>query len=239
MKGYYYRFVVCVLACLFAFTVAGQPRGYGHRQPRVVVRTMPRQMPVDPRYGYDFPRWRPTYYGLRIGLNGASVRSDSPALDGKSMKAGLSAGFVIGHQLSYYTPLFIEGGLYYTQKGGKSNNAGMNSKFTYDLGYFELPVVLKYRHFTRSGLSVEPFLGGFLAVGVTGEMKDYVYRNAQSVYDDGYFNRFDGGIRLGIGVGYGIAYGELAYDLGLANVGQDKFDNTHTGCLTLSVGVNF
>ena len=240
MKTTNLRIYLYLLLAALALTVAAQPRGYG-RRPTVIVHTGPRPMPPESRY-HPYG-WRTTYYGLRLGLNAASVRSDSPMLNGKGMKTGLNVGFVIGHQLGYTTPIFLEGGLYYSQKGGKSDNAtslsGRPAKFSYNLGYLELPIVLKYRHFTRSGLSVEPFAGGFLAVGVSGEVKDYADRHAFSSYDNGYFNRFDGGVRLGCGVGYGMGYAELSYDIGLANVGQDNFDNTRTGCLTVSVGVNF
>ena len=47
------------------------------------------------------------------------------------------------------------------------------------------------------------------------------------------------GIKLGCGIGFNVAYLDVSYDIGLANVGQDAFDDTHTGCLTINLGVNF
>lgn len=212
---------------------------YGSRpRPRIVVHSNHSRPPAGV---YDYYRpWHSTYYGVRLGLNAGSVRSDAPSLDGNEMKTGLNIGVAIGTQLSRYTPLFIESGLYYSQKGGKSSNGlGDYGKFTYDLNYLELPILLKYKHFTRSGVSIEPFAGGFISCGVAGNIKDYAERQAFSSFSDGYFNRIDGGIKLGCGVGYGIGYAEVAYDFGLANVGQDTFDDTHTGCLTINIGVNF
>ena len=30
-----------------------------------------------------------------------------------------------------------------------------------------------------------------------------------------------------------------SYDIGLADVGENRFGDTHTGCLNLTVGINF
>ncbi len=127
----------------------------------------------------------------------------------------------------------------YNQKGGNSTPVGSKGKFTYQLDYLEMPVVLKYKHCTMSGVSFEPFAGGYLSCGIAGNIKDYGERQAFGSYSDNYFNRFDGGLRFGCGVGYGLGYAQVSYDLGLANVGQDDFDNTRNGCFTVSVGVRF
>ena len=58
------------------------------------------------------------------------------------------------------------------------------------------------------------------------------------VSDDG-FQRFDGGLRLGCGVGYDLFYVDLTYDIGLSNICHDTFDTSHNGSLSLNFGVNF
>lgn len=231
-----------LVAVLFSVTVAvAQPPYYRH-QPRVVVHQPMPEPPHGHRHYVMGQRHR-TYFGLRLGVNASNVRSDAQALNGHDVKAGLNIGLAVGTQLSYTTPLFVESGLYYTQKGGKSNNVvtadGRSSKFTYDLNYLQLPLLLKYRHHTAAGVTVEPYVGGYLACGIAGNVKDYGDRKAFGSFGDGYFNRFDGGLKFGLGVGYGIAYAEVAYDLGLANIGQDAFDDTRNGCFTFNVGVNF
>ena len=235
------RYVILSLTCLMALSVMAQYPYGGRRysQPPVVVRTETRNPGPGHRFGWNGPAWNSTYFGFRLGLNAASVRSSAPALDGKSAKTGLNVGLAVGLPLSRYNPIFIETGLLFNQKGGKSSASGTRGKFTYDLGYLELPLVLKYKFYTRSGVAIEPFAGGFMAVGVSGEIKDYADREAFSSYSDNYFRRFDGGLRLGCGVSYGMGYLEMGYDLGLANVGQDTFDDTHTGCFTIGIGVNF
>ena len=177
-----------------------------------------------------------TYYGLRLGLGLAAVHSDDDRLEGDA-QAGLNIGVVAGFQLVPTSPVYIEAGLNYVEKGGKGNY--QNKKFTYSLNYIELPAVVKYIVDLDGDISVQPFLGGYLACGVGGKVKDYGERASFSSYDDNYFQRFDGGLRLGCGVQYDVLYGELAYDLGLANVSNDAFDTAHNGCFYINVGVNF
>lgn len=86
-------------------------------------------------------------------------------------------GFVIGTQLTRTAPLFFETGLSYTEKGGKSDYQG--GKFAYSLNYLEMPLLLKYKYYAGPDVSIEPFLGGYLAVGVRGgKIKDYGERQA-------------------------------------------------------------
>lgn len=189
-----------------------------------------------PRGSYYHPN---AYYGLRIGPAFTSVISDSPVLDGGSMTTGLNAGVVAGFEMVPGTPLFFETGLSYTEKGGKGNVGG--DKFSYKLDYLELPLTLKYIAAIDGGVTLQPFVGGYLACGVGGKIKDYGMRTAYSSFGDGFdqFKRFDGGLRVGCGLGFDMLYAELGYELGLANIGHDDFDDTRNSALTLTVGVNF
>lgn len=177
------------------------------------------------------------YYGLRLGLSLATVNSDDSELDGGSMQAGLSVGGIIGFQLAPMSPVYLESGLLYVEKGGKGYVD--RKKFTFDLNYFEMPVVVKYKYEVDEDLSIQPFLGGYLALGIGGKIKNYADRDAKSSFSNEYFQRFDGGLRLGCGVEYQMMYAEIAYDLGLANINHDEFESSKNGCLSISVGVNF
>lgn len=170
----------------------------------------------------------------------ATVNSDSPYLDGSKVKTGLNVGFVAGTQMVHGTPLYVEGGLYYTEKGGKSGSG--SDKFTYNMNYLEVPLVLKYKFYPASDFTIEPFMGGYVSCGVGGKIKDFNNRAAYSSFGDKYadnFRRFDAGIKLGCGVGFDIFYLGASYDIGLANVGKDSFQDTHTGCFNLDFGINF
>ena len=220
--------LLSLLCMILALPAMAQPGyRYGHN---------PRVQTVG-RHGNEYVAWHSYYFGLRVGLNASHVNSDSYLLDGSSVKSGLNIGVAVGTQLTYRAPLFIESGLYYSQKGGKSGSSG--DKFTYDLNYLELPLIIKYKHFVGNQTSIQPYAGGYLAVGTDGDIKNYGTRTAFSAYEDGYFNRFDGGLKIGCGVGFNMLYLDASYDIGLANIGQDNFDDTHNGCFTLNIGVNF
>jgi len=177
------------------------------------------------------------YYGLRIGAAFSTVNSDDKSLDGGSAQTGLNIGVVAGLSLSERAPLFFETGLSYVEKGGKKTLNG--KKMTYDLNYLEVPLVIKYIYELDGGLSIQPFLGGYLACGVGGKIKNFGERAAFNSFSDDAFKRFDGGIRLGCGVGFDLFYLDLSYDIGLANICHDYFDTSHNGCLSLTAGVNF
>lgn len=179
-----------------------------------------------------------SYFGFRIGPSFSYVSSDGSALDGGNWQTGLNVGVVGGIALSNYQPIYLEGGLYYIEKGGKKNIEG-NKKMTYDLNYLEIPVVFKYKYNIDPHFSIQPQLGGYFAAGVGGKVKNYLDRQAESSFSDDYFRRVDGGIRIGCGVQYDMFYADLTYDIGLANIGHDLFDKTRNSGLQLNFGVNF
>ncbi|MBR1400806.1 MAG: PorT family protein [Prevotella sp.] len=191
-----------------------------------------------PRHGsywYD----EDSYFGFRVGPAFTTVSSDDPYLDGSSMKTGLNIGMAAGFAVAPRAPLFFETGLYYTEKGGKAKGNHVN--FTYNLDYLEVPLVFKYKYAIDRDVTVEPFLGGYLACGVGGKIKDFGERAAYSSFSDNpySFQRFDGGLRLGCGMSYDIFYADLTYDLGLANICHDDFDTSKNQALMLTVGLNF
>lgn len=174
------------------------------------------------------------YYGLRLGMNVASTSSESNAFD-TNPRTGLVIGFAYGMQLSKHHPLWLEASLLYSEKGGKTHQDG--EKVTYRLGYLQLPIVAKYGINMDDDLYLQPFFGGYLSVGITGKMKNYGTRESESVFDN--MKRFDGGLRAGCGLEYKMMYVEVGYDLGLANIAKDEFDNTKTRCFFVNLGINF
>lgn len=177
------------------------------------------------------------YYGLRVGLNIATVNSDDSRLDGGSAKTGINIGAIIGFQPSSTAPVLIETGLFYTENGGKGYVDG--AKFTYDLNYLKVPIVVKYRYNIDENFSIQPFFGGYFALGVGGKVKNFQERETYSSFSENFFKRFDGGLKIGCGAAYNLIYAEMGYDLGLANVCHSDFDSSHTGCFYINCGVNF
>lgn len=180
------------------------------------------------------------YVGLRVGLNVATLHSDVARFRGNRAKAGLGLGIVGGYQLAPDTPLFIEAGLMYTEKGGKGHFE--DDSYTFSLNYLELPLVVKYSIELEAGsndLAVQPFFGGYLATGLGGKIRNYDDRETACSFSNESFQRFDGGLRLGCGVQFNHLYLDLGYEFGLANIFQDDFDSSHTGNFFVSAGVNF
>ena len=189
------------------------------------------------------------YTGIRLGLNVASLAFDGTSGVSKSPLAGLNLGFVTGHRISPWAPIFIEPGLFYTQKGVKGSRGTEDLKV--NMHYFEVPVVFKYKIDLDYGLnqmSVQPFLGGFASLGFAGKTKDFDAREKISTFSDEAFSCLDAGLRLGCGFELEHFYAELSYDWGLANVarhnfrhlGYDNFDDKiHTSTLSATIGLNF
>ena len=219
-----------------------------------LVLTMPMMAQYGHHYGHrgHYNRYRNTYhttarrstysptdmyFGLRGGAAFSNVSSDDSRLDGGSMHTGVNVGMVAGFQMAPHIPLYFETGLSYVEKGGKGNYLG--SKFTYSLNYLEVPLLFKYDCRIDRDFSIQPFMGGFVAAGVAGKIKDYGHRQAFNSFGDDGFKRFDGGIRLGCGLQYSHLYAELGYDIGLADISRDSFDTSRTGSLIATIGVNF
>ena len=182
------------------------------------------------------------YYGLRLGLNVASLSSDLAAEDLDS-RSGFAFGFTYGLQLANSTPLFFEASLYYSEKGGETTMTEINDirKIKSRLTYVELPLVVKYSFDVYDDLYIQPFLGGYLALGIGGKTK-YFNENPTLSYADPSFdnyNRFDGGLRVGCGAEYQMIYAELGFDFGLANISDNDVYSTHTRNFFINVGVNF
>ncbi len=201
------------------------------------------------RYNYEssHSRWirnyygKDMYFGVRIGPAFSHVGGDGITYAGSS-RTGLHLGGVVGFEITNRAPVFFETGLSYVNKGGKGELLG--NKVTTSLSYIELPLVFKYIYYTDMGLSVHPLFGGYLAVGVDGNIKDYNSHTKVGAFGkdkDGYerFKRFDGGLRIGCGVGFSMFYLDMCYDIGLANISHNDYDSSSNRTLYLNFGVNF
>jgi len=175
------------------------------------------------------------YYGLRLGINSAVLNSDVVDMD-MNARAGLAFGAVYGLQLANSTPLWLEAGLMYSEKGGRTHIA--NEKVTCRLSYLELPVVVKYSLDIADDLYLQPFLGGYAALGLGGQFKQYATRTSENSFN--YVNRPDAGLRLGCGLEYMMVYVEVGFDFGLVNINKrNDFDSVRNQVLFLNAGVNF
>jgi len=182
------------------------------------------------------------YYGIRLGLNIASLSSSMADMD-MSARAGFAVGGVYGLQLANSTPLWLEAGLFYAEKGGKQTATTDASveKITCRMSYLQIPVVVKYAFDVADDLYVQPFIGAYAAIGLGGTTKYYTVK-AQDRYSKDSFdlmNRPDVGLRIGCGAEYQMIYAELGFDFGIANISKDEFERVRNQSLFINIGVNF
>lgn len=241
--------VLAMMALMAAMPMMAQRHNYG---------------PTSNRYDYERPhsRWirnyygKDMYFGLRIGPAFSHVSGDAIPYAGSS-KTGLHLGGVVGFGITNRAPVFFETGLSYVNKGGNGDFSG--AKMNTSLSYLELPLVFKYIHYTDFGLSIHPLFGGYLAVGVDGNIKNSLVHKKHGAFGkdlnnndavdklgvlpsgDGFprYKRFDGGLRLGCGLGFSMFYLDLTYDIGLANISHDDYNSSSNRTLYLNFGVNF
>ena len=182
------------------------------------------------------------YAGLRIGPSFSSFSSDYSMYDSAGGQTGLNLTAVTGFKLTGSTPLYLESGLEYTEKGAK-DGSGRN-KIEYNVNYLEIPLVLKYIYNVDDDISIQPFAGGYFAYGVGGKIKDYSTRESWAAFGKDKpglprFDRWDSGLKFGCGFGYDVFYADVNVEIGLANISNDSFDKTSNLAFSVNFGVNF
>ena len=182
------------------------------------------------------------YYGVRLGYNIASINSSNAEVDMDSY-GGWTFGGVYGLQLANSTPLWLEAGISYSEKGGKIKNypsekvQGKVQEKTTRLIYLQAPIVVKYAFDVADDFYIQPFLGGYLALGIGGQTKLYEDKHSYDSFDD--YHRLDGGIRIGCGAEYQMVYAEAGFDFGIANINDNDFVSARNQSFFINVGVNF
>lgn len=233
-KKMLFMMAVLAMVCLTA-NAQHFGRNYSRSAKSGYYRSSVRPVGAGGHFGYN----PVSYVGLRVGGSFASLGSDGMKYD-TSTKSGLDLGVVAGFSVSPYIPLYFETGAKYTEKGGKTDAHKFN------LDYLEMPLVLKFVHVTDGGVGIQPYAGGYLALGVGGKISDKIldgpnvhYNASRSAFGDkGDFQRFDGGLKIGCGFSYDVLYADVSYERGLSNI-TDGYDSTHNSALMLSVGLNF
>lgn len=183
--------------------------------------------------GFDLDKEN-VYYGVRFGGTLASISGDVSV----GTKVGLSLGGVVGLRLSSSTPVFLESGLYYIQRGAKDGD--------YEITHnnLEIPLVVKYGFKATDDIALLPFVGPYFAYAVSADQK---FKGTKMV--DGKLvndpsdvlrvNRNNVGFKLGCGAEYNKLYLELGYQFGITNIWDSDDISGHNNALFLNLGVNF
>lgn len=175
------------------------------------------------------------YYGIRLGINFATLTGDAPDL---GTKTGLNFGGTVGLRLSDTAPVFLESGLYYTGSGASKD------KNSISLNYLELPILIKYGVQLNDDIALLPFMGPTFRYGLFGGKWKTSGAGKVDSFGDGKFKRADMGIKLGCGAEFNKLYAELGYQFGITNIADWQLANgddasAHNGAFFFNVGVNF
>ena len=173
------------------------------------------------------------YYGIRLGATFAGIGGDLMDDIDMGTKTGLTLGGVVGLRLSDVTPVFLESGLYYTERGAKKD------KNKIGLTYLELPVLIKYGIQATDDIAILPYIGPYFSYGFAGKYKNKALGISESSYDT--FKHLDMGIKIGCGAEYNKLYAELGYQFGIANIAKENAADLDAKghALFVNVGVNF
>ena len=180
--------------------------------------------------GFDLDK-ESLYYGVRFGGTLASINGDISI----GTKAGMTLAGVIGLRLSSSTPVFLESGLYYTQRGAK------DSDYNITHNNLEIPVVIKYGIQVGDNIAVLPFVGPYFAYGISTDEK---LKSDYAKVHDIRVNRNNMGFKLGCGLEYNKLYVEVGYQFGVTNIIDDEYaagtdQSARNNALFANFGVNF
>ena len=186
------------------------------------------------------------YYGIRLGITAASISGDEMSVNGVSystdmgMKAGMTLAGVVGLRVSSSTPVFLESGLYYTERGGKKDatTVGYNN--------LEIPILIKYGIKATDNIAVLPFVGPYFSYAVSGKTKFKTGQGTTKVgtFDEkrattGGLKRANMGFKIGCGAEYNKLYLEVGYQIGVTNICKNDDLSAHSNALIANFGINF
>ena len=182
------------------------------------------------------------YYGFRIGVNLSKFSGEEVQIGG--VKSGFNIGGVVGLHLSESSPVMLESGLYYSERGAKKGKERVNYQ------NIEIPLLVKYGIALNDQMSILPYLGPVFSRACWGKTKQSVDGTLDTVgtFDEklaktGGLNRANLGLKLGCGIEYTNIYAEAGYFIGLTDVckaGKLNPEGTlHSNAFFINFGVNF
>jgi len=173
---------------------------------------------------------------------------------------GVHIGVIFDFPLSDISigTISLQPGIMFTKKGGiwedekEYSYYTEKSKGTFNLNYLEIPLTVSLKIPINESLSARANVGFYLAVGISGTLKDE-YTECRSGTDDceSYSNDvdiFNGGKGLkssdyGLSFAGGIEfhnfYAGITYGLGLSNILGDDYGEITTRTINFTLGYNF
>lgn len=168
------------------------------------------------------------YYGVRFGGTIASINGDFDI----GSRVGMTLGGVIGLRVSGSTPVFLESGLYYTQRGAK------DSDYEVTHNNLEIPLIIKYGFKATDEIALLPYVGPYFAYAVSAD-ETCKNENLKVNHNIPRVNRKSMGFKLGCGAEYNKLYLELGYQFGVTNILDSDDFSAHNNAFFMNFGLNF
>ena len=167
------------------------------------------------------------YYGVRIGVNIASLSGDFDL----GTKVGMNLAGVIGLRVSNAAPVFLESGLYYTEGGAKKDG------LTQSYNCLEIPLLIKYGFKAGDNFAILPYIGPTFAMALktSTSYKEGKTSVSSEVFD---LNKPNMGFKLGCGAEYNNLYLEAGYRFGITDMAKDN-PTGHANAFYVNFGLNF
>ncbi|MDR2292259.1 MAG: PorT family protein [Prevotellaceae bacterium] len=188
-------------------------------------------------------------FGIRAGINSASFVESADAIGinismETDSRISFHVGFLYQRLLIPTVPLYLETGLYFTEKGFKQSlvytsfipvyppndiDIYAHSKINVNAMYLKVPLLLNYHFILANNITIQPFAGFYLAYGIGGKMKFTDYssdKKSANTFSDNGLDRLDLGVRLGVGATFDRIYIGAGYEPGLINVSDSGEDST-------------
>lgn len=184
---------------------------------------------------------QPITFGVRGGVNFAGMSgSDADDLDGR-----VGFNFGVNVDIPLLQSLYLQTGLYATQKGWKYEETYYDEKYeeTANPLYLEVPVLASYRYNFSDAVQLQFNVGPYFAYGVAGKFK---VSDSEEEEKFDYFGddddqlggkRFDVGLQVGTGVTIKKFFVGCAYEFGFAKAIEDS--NAKNTNFMVNVGYNF
>ncbi len=165
------------------------------------------------------------YWGARIGIAFGGISGDIETDEGRT---GMTLAGIVGLRVTENAPVFLESGLYYTERGGNKLKGPANLNLAgHDahLNYLEIPALIKYGISLDDEVAFLPFIGPYLGMGISGDYK--------------FMKHPEMGFKIGCGVEWNNLYAEALYQFGVTDIADPDQFSSHGHALGINFGINF
>ena len=176
---------------------------------------------------------KPITFGVRIGGNLSTITGDMD--DAVKSRFGFNVG--VNVDIPLLQSLYVQTGLYATQKGFKGDGYEMKANPL----YLEIPVLASYRYNFSEATQLQVNFGPYLAYGISGKLKteDEDEKLDVDFFDDNVAKKFDAGLQIGAGVTVSKFYIGCAYQFGLTSIFDMDGVGMKNSNFMFNVGYNF